>query len=173
MTLAKISPTEAKALVDRGAVLVDIREAAERASEHIDNSVSLPLSALDRGDVPAGAEAVVFYCRSGMRTTANAAALAAKSNCRAYVLDGGIDAWRRAGLPVSAAATAAHAPMEMFRQVQITAGLLVLAGVLLGASVGPSWYMLAGAIGAGLIFSGVSGTCPMARVLALMPWNRA
>lgn len=173
MSLAKISPAEAKALADRGAVLVDIREPAERAREHIENSVSLPLSQLSHTQVPKGAETVVFYCRSGMRTASNAAALASKSGCRAYVLDGGIDAWRRAGLPVNSAAPGTHAPMEMFRQVQITAGLLVLAGVLLATYVAPNWIWLAAAIGAGLVFSGASGTCPMANLLALMPWNRA
>lgn len=28
-------------------------------------------------------------------------------------------------------------------------------------------------IGAGLVFAGASGFCGLARVLALMPWNRA
>lgn len=42
----------------------------------------------------------------------------------AYVLDGGADVWASAGLPVQ---IDAKAPMEILRQVQITAGSLVVA----------------------------------------------
>ena len=54
----------------------------------------------------------------------------------------------------------------------IAAGSLVLIGVLLGALVRPEFYALSGFIGAGLVFAGVSGFCGMAKLLALMPWNR-
>jgi hypothetical protein len=52
------------------------------------------------------------------------------------------------------------------------AGSLVLGGVLLGMLVAPGFYALAGVVGAGLVFAGVSGFCGMANILALMPWNR-
>jgi hypothetical protein len=58
------------------------------------------------------------------------------------------------------------------RQVQIVAGGLVLLGVVLGATVLPSLYGLAGFVGAGLMFSGIAGTCAMASMLRRMPWNR-
>jgi hypothetical protein len=48
----------------------------------------------------------------------------------------------------------------------------VLIGVLLGAFVSSGFYVLSGLIGAGLVFAGVSGFCGMAKLLALMPWNR-
>lgn len=101
MPLAKITPAEARSLVDRGALLVDVREPSERAREWIDGSVSLPLSQLAHTEVPKDAEVVVYLCRSGMRTSANAAALAAKVGCPAYILDGGMHAWQSAGLPVA------------------------------------------------------------------------
>ena len=59
------------------------------------------------------------------------------------------------------------------RRVMDTAGLLILTGVVLGYSVSPLWFGLSGFIGAGLTFAGLSGTCGMARVLMLMPWNKA
>jgi predicted branched-subunit amino acid permease len=59
------------------------------------------------------------------------------------------------------------------RQVQIAAGSLVVIGVLLGALVHPGFYALSAFVGAGLVFAGVSGFCGMARLLVLMPWNRA
>jgi hypothetical protein len=57
------------------------------------------------------------------------------------------------------------------RQVQITAGGLVLLGTVLGATVQPLFYGLAAFVGAGLMFAGISGTCAMATVLRRMPWN--
>jgi hypothetical protein len=44
--------------------------------------------------------------------------------------------------------------------------------VLLGALVAPPFYGIAGFVGAGLVFAGVSGFCGMAELLARMPWNR-
>ena len=58
------------------------------------------------------------------------------------------------------------------RPVMITAGSLVLLGVALGAVVHPGWLGLSGFVGAGLVFAGASGWCGMAKLLALMPWNR-
>ncbi|MCV4796509.1 DUF2892 domain-containing protein, partial [Escherichia coli] len=34
------------------------------------------------------------------------------------------------------------------------------------------FFLLSGAVGAGLTFAGVTGFCGMARLLATMPWNR-
>jgi len=85
------------------------------------------------------------------------------------VLDGGIENWTKSGLPV---ANNPGAPLEMMRQVQITAGVLVLIGVGLGLVVHPGFFGLAAFVGAGLTFAGISGFCGMARLLALMPWNR-
>jgi hypothetical protein len=36
----------------------------------------------------------------------------------------------------------------------------------------PAWILLTWFVGAGLVFAGVSGFCGMARLLALMPWNK-
>ena len=121
-------------------------------------------------DVPTGgAKTVVFHCRSGARTAANAQRLASAAGCEAYVLEGGIDAWKKAGLPV---AVDQRQPIEIMRQVQITAGSLVLLGVILGTWVAPAFYGLSAFVGAGLMFAGISGWCGMAKILAVMPWNR-
>ena len=118
MTLPAITPDEARQLVARGARLIDIRSPDEHARASIPGAENRPVERLDRvGDAPA----VVYHCRSGMRTLANAARLAAASECPAYLLEGGLDAWRAAGLPV---AENRKAPLEILRQVQITAGVL-------------------------------------------------
>ncbi|TAJ38181.1 MAG: DUF2892 domain-containing protein [Reyranella sp.] len=169
MSLPTIDAVRAKRLIDDGAVLVDIREADERAREHVPGTRHHALSKLSTIDT-AGAKAVIFHCRSGARTAANAARLAGAAGCDAYVLEGGIDAWKKAGLPVT---TDTRQPIEIMRQVQITAGSLVVLGVALGIWIAPAFLALSAFVGAGLVFAGVSGWCGMARLLGLMPWNRA
>lgn len=102
MTLEEITPAEAAALVKSGALLVDIRETPERESGVIPGAAHAPLSSLER--TAFGAEPgrpVIFHCRSGGRTTMSARVLKARAvGCDTYLLKGGIEAWRAAGLPV-------------------------------------------------------------------------
>ena len=169
--LRTISPARAAELIKQGAVLIDIREADERARERIPGARHHALSRIDADSpVRPGDDVLVFHCRSGARTRGNAAKLAAAGgDCQTYVLEGGLDAWKKAGLPV---ALDRRQPIDLMRQVQIGAGSLVLIGVLLGAFVAPGFYALSGFVGTGLLFAGVSGFCGMAHLLALMPWNR-
>ena len=169
MTLPTISPQAARQLIDRGAVLVDIRELDEHRRERVPGARHEALSRLAAIDA-GGAPAVVFHCRSGARTQANAQRLAEAATCDAYILEGGLEAWKKAGLPV---ATDRKQPIEIMRQVQITAGSLVVLGVVLALTVAPAFIALSAFVGAGLTFAGVSGWCGMAKLLALMPWNRA
>ncbi|WP_353255230.1 rhodanese family protein [Hyphomonas sp.] len=170
-TLTKIDPkTVADGLKAGRFHLIDIRETDEYARERISGAVSIPLSRVEQADVKLEAgRTAVFHCKTGMRTEANCVKLAARVDGDALILEGGLDAWKKAGLPVK---DNAKAPLPMNRQVQITAGTLVLAGALVGTFVHPAGYALSGVIGAGLIFAGVSGWCGMANVLAAMPWNR-
>ena len=170
-SLKTIEPQRAAELMRQGAVLIDIREADEHARERIPGARHHALSRIDANNLARpGDEVLVFHCRSGARTKANAPRLAATAaGCETYVLDGGLDAWKKAGLPT---VVDRKQPIEINRQVQITAGSLVLAGVLLGAFVSPGFYALSGFVGAGLTLAGITGFCGMARLLALMPWNQ-
>jgi rhodanese-related sulfurtransferase len=161
-----ITPAEAKRRIDAGAVLIDIRNPDEYARAHIPCARNLPLAQIDRID---GAPEVIFHCKSGMRTAANAEALAACSDAPVYVLEGGLEAWQKAGLDCT---VNREAPLEIMRQVQIGAGSLVLLGVLLGFTVSPALFGLSAFVGAGLLTAGTTGWCGMARLLALAPWNR-
>jgi rhodanese-related sulfurtransferase len=170
--LKPISPTDLKRKLDAGeAILIDVRETDEHAREHILGARLAPLSAIDAHNFDRDHDkAAVFHCRSGMRTQANAAQLLACGFREAYCLEGGIEAWKAAGL-------ATHlnraAPLEIMRQVQIAAGVLILSGVLLGWLLNPAFYALSAFVGAGLTFAGVTGWCGMAMLLKTMPWNRA
>jgi len=168
MTLATLSPADTRLAIDAGARLIDIRGADEHARERIPGAVNLQLDRIS--DLRRDGRPVVFHCKSGMRTAANVAQLdAAAGGAPAYILEGGIDAWRKAGHPTAANRSQ---PLEILRQVQITAGALVLTGVLLGLLVNPGFFGLSAFVGAGLIFAGVTGWCGMANLLRVMPWNR-
>jgi rhodanese-related sulfurtransferase len=169
MSIKHIPPQEAFAMLPNGAILVDIREKDEWQREHIPTARHHALSAIEQHP-PQVDGPIIFHCRSGNRTTVNAARLAAAAPGKeVYLLEGGIEAWRDAGLPT---VKDARQPIEIVRQVQIGAGLLVMAGLALGALVHPAFYGLSGLAGAGLTFAGVTGVCGMARLLALAPWNR-
>jgi len=165
-TLTPLTPQEAKALVAQGALVIDVREPDEFAREGIDGARNAPLSQL--GTQPKLGGQVIFHCKSGMRTQANAAALCACVEGEGYVLAGGLEAWKAAGLPLRRS----KAPLEMQRQVMIAAGGLILVGSGIGAFVHPAGFGLAAFVGTGLLLAGVSGFCGMARLLALAPWNR-
>lgn len=169
--LNPISPSDLKRKLDAGeAVLIDIRESDEHAREHILGARLAPISAIDTHDFDRDrGKAAVFHCKSGMRTQAQAARLIARGFREAYFLEGGIEAWKAAGFPIHANK---QAPLEIMRQVQITAGALVLLGAILGLVVHPGFFGLSAFVGAGLLFAGVSGWCGMALVLKAMPWNR-
>ena len=98
--LKHITAQEAKKLVDDGALLVDIRETNEYAAENVPGAKNAPLSQLGTEQLGSGAPAVVFHCKSGARTRMNATALANCTDVDAYILDGGIEAWKAAGFPV-------------------------------------------------------------------------
>lgn len=166
MSLSKITPQEAKRLIDQGAALIDIRGPDEHARERIPGASNRPLGQALKLD---SQMPVVFHCRSGARTAANATQLAGAVNCDAYILDGGLEAWKRAGLPVAMDRTQ---PIDIMRQVQIAAGSLVVLGVFLGYILAPEFLLLSAFIGGGLVFAGVSGWCGMAKLLGVMPWNR-
>jgi rhodanese-related sulfurtransferase len=166
MSLPTISPSDAKRLIAQGATLIDIREPDEHARERILGARNVPLQTLTKLSGVSGP--IIFHCRAGKRTADNAGRLKDAASCEAYLLAGGIDAWKQAGLPVIVDKSR---PIEINRQVMIAAGSLVLLGVLLGVLVRPEFYVLSGLIGAGLVFAGLSGWCGLAKLLGLMPWN--
>jgi rhodanese-related sulfurtransferase len=167
MSLPTISPTDAKRLIAQGARLIDIRGPDEHARERIPGAENHPVEGLS--SLHGGSGIAIFHCRSGQRTAANADKLARATSCDAFIVEGGIEAWKKAGLPVEHGRSR---PIEMQRQVFIAAGSLVLLGVLLGQFVATGFYALPAFVGAGLTFAGTTGWCGMAKLLALMPWNR-
>jgi rhodanese-related sulfurtransferase len=148
--------------------IVDVREPVEYAGGHIPGSHNIPLSRLGQTTLPEGP--LVLVCHSGNRSSRALAELLRRGHPHPVAdLEGGVPAWQQAGYGLK---RRQGAPMPLMRQVQIAAGTLVLLGVILSRTVAPGWIWLAGFVGAGLVFAGISGFCGMARLLSAMPWNR-
>ncbi len=169
-----VTPAEAKALYERDAVLVDIRGRDEWRREHIAGAYSLAPEQIHAGcfsdKTLSQTDTVIFHCQSGMRTDNAAEQLSASVYpAKALIMQGGLNAWKGAGYPVK---IDHRQPLPLMRQVQIIAGGLALGGTLAGTLLAPAFYIVPGVVGAGLMFAGVTGWCGMAKLLALMPWNK-
>lgn len=99
-TVPAVDPAEGRALVEAGAVLLDVREDAEWEAGHAPQAVHLPLGrvaqAVDQLD---RSQRYVAVCRSGRRSAA-AVALLRDAGVDAVNLDGGMQAWHAAGAPL-------------------------------------------------------------------------
>ncbi|MDP6987174.1 MAG: rhodanese-like domain-containing protein [Phycisphaerales bacterium] len=157
--------------IDDGAVvLVDVREPDEFGGERIGDARLLPLGQICRDSVPDEfGLRTVLYCQGGHRSAMAAERLALEGASEVLHLEGGIKAWKAAGLPTVGQPSGR---MSIMRQVHLTAGMLVVLGVVLGAFVSPWFLILAGFVGCGLMFAGLTGTCGLAMLIKRMPWNR-
>ncbi|MHA6805162.1 rhodanese-like domain-containing protein [Salinifilum ghardaiensis] len=150
--------------------VIDVRTPGEFRAEHIPGARNVPLDLLraHRGHLGGAHEdPLLLVCSSGARAEEARRLLAETDLGDPVVLDGGMAAWRQQGGPVERDAQ----KWAMERQVRLAAGGLVLTGVL-GSAVAPKAKWLAAAVGGGLVFSAVTNTCGMARLLALLPYNR-
>ena len=97
-----VGPSEAQEALERGAVLLDVRESHEWRSGHAPKARHIPLGQLGAraGELPRNRE-IFVVCRSGARSTRAAKMLSEQRGDVANV-KGGMSAWARAGLPLVA-----------------------------------------------------------------------
>lgn len=171
MTIKQTDIHTAKQWLDRGeAILVDVREPAEHASQKISGSYLSPVGSICCGQIPQTDKKILIHCHRGTRgKTACEKLMAENDSLDVYNIDGGIDAWLQAGLPVQ---SGNKKILPLDRQVQLTIGTSVLIFGLLGFFVNPAFALGAAFFGAGLVNAGLTGWCGLARVIAKMPWNR-
>jgi len=157
---------------DGGAVLLDVREPAENEAQSIKGSVPMPLASVSKSSLPnLAGKKLVIHCRKGGRGgTACEKLLAEDQNLEIYNLEGGIEAWTAAGF---ATESTGRKILPLDRQVQLTIGLCLLVGSLLGYFISPNLFLLTGFFGAGLTFAGLTGFCGLAMLMAKMTWNKA
>ena len=169
MSSATIAPTDLHQRIAGGEqpLLIDVRSPAEHAAVHVPGVVLMPLDRLDPQAVPRDRGTAYLLCQAGGRATRAAETLTA-AGITCCVVSGGTSAWAAAGLPV----TRGRGVISIERQVRIGAGSLVVIGVVLGLTVHPGLAGIAGFVGAGLIFAGISDWCGMGLLLAKAPWNQ-
>ncbi|MFI9024704.1 rhodanese-like domain-containing protein [Streptomyces sp. NPDC053560] len=154
--------------------VIDVRTPGEYAAGHLPGAYNVPLDRIDEA-VPALRSAasragLLMVCASGNRS-ARACAELAERDVPAATLTGGTEDWLRHGLEVRRPADA-RTVWAMERQVRLAAGGLVLSGLLAGRRW-PAARLLSAGVAGGLVFSAVTDTCGMARLLAKLPHNRA
>ncbi len=99
--MKEVSPAEGQALVQGGAVLVDVREPNEYSEIHAEGAQLLPLSELEAryAELPKD-RPLVMICRSGARSARAGEFLLQNGYADVTNLAGGTLAWNEAGLPV-------------------------------------------------------------------------
>lgn len=150
--------------------LVDVREWPEFAAGRVAGSRLIPLGDISArsGEIDTSRDVFVI-CRTGRRSAEAAKRLRSLGFENVVNVAGGFDAWKKERLPFE---RDERAPWSIERQVRFTAGLIVLAGVLLSLLVHPYFIAITAFIGFGLAFSSVIDWCGMGILLSKMPWNR-
>lgn len=99
---------EAAALQNSGALLLDVREPDEYAEEHAPGSTLIPLGQLQQRLQELDAvkdRKIAIICRSGRRSAQALQILERAGFSAAANVDGGMIAWKKAGLPVKLGGT--------------------------------------------------------------------
>lgn len=98
-----VAPAEAVRLINREkGVLIDVGEPAEYGAAHAGGSRNIPLGSLDGAKELPGNKTLplILMCPSGARAQRAAGLLRKAGYERAVAVQGGLAAWREAGLPV-------------------------------------------------------------------------
>lgn len=99
------TPAQATLLINRqDAAIIDVREPAEYATAHIANSRNIPLAQLKARAAELEKQKekpVIVVCETGARSSGAIAILKAAGFSNLFNLQGGLGAWKQAGLPVA------------------------------------------------------------------------
>lgn len=142
----------------------------EYKEKHISGVRSVPLDEIgQRVNEFKGKKTIYVHCRSGRRGIAAIEKLLALGITAELVnVEGGILAWQEAGYSTEKISSR----LSLMRQTFIAAGALIVLAHVLALSVSPLWFVFSGAVGIGLLVSGLTGWCGMTMLLARMPWNK-
>lgn len=87
---------------DEPVTLIDVRTPEEYGQGHIPGAILVPLDTIkDLKKLPGSDGRVIIYCRSGKRSLAAIGILADKGITAVEELEGGINAWKEAGGPLT------------------------------------------------------------------------
>ncbi|MGB5517615.1 MAG: rhodanese-like domain-containing protein [Gammaproteobacteria bacterium] len=177
-SLNTISPQRLHAIWDEGKKinLIDVRTAAEYRAGHVAGAQLIPLDELNAETLTAreqyagaGKEQTLYLtCHAGLRAQQAAERLVDAGFHNIALLEGGTQAWEKAGLPIQRCGSA----ISLERQVQIAVGVLLVLKVVFGFTIHELFFAAIPLIGTGLIIAGITNWCGLARLLALLPWNQ-
>lgn len=96
-----MSVAQASALLQSGkATIIDVRDASEYQEGHIPHAVSLPMGSLFKKlDLVPLRQQVIVQCEGGTRSQIVASMLQRVGYTNVRNLNGGLEAWKKAGLP--------------------------------------------------------------------------
>jgi rhodanese-related sulfurtransferase len=99
----RLTAAEARELLDEGAHVIDVRNPDEYANGHVAGAPLIPVNSVfaRREELPKDGK-IIFICSVGQRS-ALACEMAAAGGVpaeRLYNVEGGTDAWVKAGLPL-------------------------------------------------------------------------
>lgn len=101
---ANLGPSDAVLLINRSnALVLDVRDEGEYAAGHITDARNIPLDALDAriGELNKfKAKPILVNCQAGVRSGKAVAILQKQGFTQVYNLQGGLNAWQQAKLPV-------------------------------------------------------------------------
>ena len=176
--VTSISPRRIEELRNQGQAvdLIDVRTPAEYRAGHASGAKLVPLDELGPKSLAgqltnprAGYDEPLYLtCQSGYRAQQAAERLSTAGYHNLALVEGGTQAWEKAGLPMQRCGNA----ISLERQVQITIGLLLILKVVFGFTVHELFFAATAFIGAGLIVAGTTRWCGMAHLIARLPWNR-
>ena len=105
---ASVDVKQVAALQSQGALVIDVREPHEYAESHAPGATLIPLGQLESrlSEIRAHQNRpVVLFCRSGQRSARAQEILIRAGFTKTLNMQGGLIAWRQAGLPVVTGAT--------------------------------------------------------------------
>ena len=100
----EVSAAEAVQLINRrDAVVIDVRDAAEYGTGHIAGARNIPQAQLEsrlKELEKAKSKPLIVACATGNRSRAASALLQKQGYAEVYSLQGGLAAWKQAGMPL-------------------------------------------------------------------------
>jgi rhodanese-related sulfurtransferase len=96
----RITVQEANEMMSDGAAVIDVREPQEYNSGHVPSASLIPVNSVyaRREELPTDKD-LIFVCAVGQRSALAAEMAAAAGLTRLFNLEGGTDAWLKAGMP--------------------------------------------------------------------------
>ena len=97
----RIDVKEAQEMLSDGAAVIDVREPHEYNAGHVPDASLIPVATVyaRRQELPKDKD-LIFVCAVGQRSALACEMAAAAGFTRLFNLEGGTDAWIKAGLPV-------------------------------------------------------------------------